>query len=92
MKLVMRIVAAALIASPVAAMAQQGLTRDQVKQDLQQLEQAGYRPAAREAFYPNDIEAAEARVHQGTAYGASPEGTSASGGTMSNTPSQQMPQ
>ena len=92
MKLVMRIVAAALIASPLAALAQEGLTRDQVKQDLQQVEQAGYQPSARDAFYPNDIQAAEARVHSGTAYGASPDGTSASGHTTWNTPSGQTSQ
>ncbi|VXB22795.1 conserved exported hypothetical protein [Burkholderia sp. 8Y] len=96
MKLVTRIVAAALIASPLAsplaALAQEGLTRDQVKQDLQQVEQAGYQPSARDAFYPNDIQAAEARVHSGTAYGASPDGTSASGHTTSNMPSGQTPQ
>jgi peptidoglycan hydrolase-like protein with peptidoglycan-binding domain len=95
MKLATRLAIIALTAAPLAAMAQseQGLTRTQVKQDLQRLEQAGYNPSERDAFYPNDIQAAEAKVDSQNAYGgASSNGTSASGHTMSTTPLGQTPQ
>ncbi|WP_244817089.1 DUF4148 domain-containing protein [Caballeronia sp. Lep1P3] len=92
MKLVMRIAVAALIASPLAAFAQQGLTRDQVKQDLKQVEAAGYNPSERDAFYPNNIQAAEDKVQSGRAYGSSSDGASASGHSMSTTPPGQTPQ
>jgi hypothetical protein len=92
MKLALRIAVAALIASPLAAFAQQGLTRAQVKQDLQQVEQAGYNPSERDAFYPNNIQAAEEKLHAGAAYGATPEGTSSSGHSLPTTPPGQTPQ
>lgn len=83
MKLVTRLALAALAAlavSPLTALAQnEGLTRDQVKQDLKQVEQAGYNPSERDAYYPNNIQAAEQKVHSNAAYGASSDGTSASG-------------
>ena len=94
MKFVTRIAVFALAAAPLAALAQQteGLTRAQVKQDLQRVEQAGYNPSERDSFYPNDIQAAEARVSSQSAYGGSTDGTSASGHTMSTTPLGQTPQ
>ncbi|SAK92473.1 membrane protein [Caballeronia fortuita] len=93
MKLVTRIAAIALAAAPLAALAQsEGLTRAQVKQDLQRVEQAGYNPSERDAFYPNDIQAAEAKVSAQSAYGASTDGSSSSGRTMSTTPLGQTPQ
>ncbi|SAK57642.1 purine nucleoside phosphorylase [Caballeronia hypogeia] len=94
MKLALGIAAIALAAAPLAALAQSdGLTRTQVKQDLQRVEQAGYNPSERDTFYPNDIQAAEAKVSAQSAYGgAAPEGTSASGRTMSTTPLGQTPQ
>jgi len=92
MKLVTRIAVVALVASPLVASAQEGLTRAQVKAQLQQLEQAGYNPSERDAFYPNNIQAAEEKIRSGNAYGASPDGTSASGGSMSTTPPGQTPQ
>ncbi|KIG03618.1 DUF4148 domain-containing protein [Caballeronia concitans] len=92
MKLVTRIAIAAFIASPLAAVAQEGLTRAQVKEELKQVEQAGYNPSERDAFYPNNIQAAEEKIQSGSAYGASPDGTSASGRTMSTTPPGQTPQ
>jgi hypothetical protein len=80
MKLVTRIAAVALAAAPLAALAQsEGLTRAQVRQDLQRVEQAGYNPSERDAFYPDNIQAAEAKVQPSTAYGASSDGSSASG-------------
>jgi hypothetical protein len=93
MKLATRIAIIALTAAPLAAMAQsEGLTRAQVKQDLQRVEQAGYNPSERDAFYPNDIQAAEAKVNAQNAYGASTDGSSMSGHTMSTTPLGQTPQ
>jgi hypothetical protein len=94
MKLAARIAVFALSAAPLVAFAQsEGLTRAQVKADLQRVEQAGYNPSERDTFYPNDIQAAEAKVSAQNAYGgASTEGTSASGHTMSTTPLGQAPQ
>lgn len=94
MKLVTRIAVVALAAAPLAALAQSsdGLTRAQVKADLQRVEQAGYNPSERDTFYPNDIQAAEARVSTQSAYGGSTDGSAASGHTMSTTPLGQTPQ
>jgi hypothetical protein len=94
MKLVTRIAIVALAAAPLAAFAQQseGLTRAQVKADLQRVEQAGYNPSERDTFYPNDIQAAEAKVSAQNAYGGSQDGTAAAGHTMSTTPLGQTPQ
>jgi len=59
-------VIAALIATPFAALAQSGqpLTRAQVREELIQLENAGYNPQSRgnNLHYPDEIQAAEARV------------------------------
>lgn len=58
-------VAVGLLAIPALSFAQSGtgLTRAQVYNELVQLEQAGYRPSAGEAaHYPQDLQAAEARV------------------------------
>jgi hypothetical protein len=99
---------AAIIAAPAAAFAQattdnqQPLTRAEVKNQLIQLEQAGYNPStANDPSYPNDIQAAERRVQQENApvaqqgnadtsgYGPSTEGSSASGTTMQPVPRNQ---
>jgi hypothetical protein len=86
--LIQAVALAALIAAPVASFAQseQPITRAEVKAEVQQLEQAGYNPAAaRDPQYPADIQAAEARVSamkgQGdtSGYGSSTGGTSQSG-------------
>jgi hypothetical protein len=56
---------AAALAVPVAVFAQsnQPITRAQVRAELVQLEQAGYNPSRGEdAHYPDDIQAAEAKV------------------------------
>lgn len=98
------------LASPVLAFAQQNpdepVTRAQVRNDLAQLEQAGYNPALSDnAHYPDDIQAAEARVSAqndaqltNNAMGGVPAGSSASGGpsggtyeTMSTTSYQSYP-
>lgn len=74
---------AAVIAVPALsfAQAQQPLTRAQVRAELVQLENAGYDPRDW-ANYPQDIQAAEARVRQqqgATAYGPATNGTAQSG-------------
>ncbi|RQR40235.1 DUF4148 domain-containing protein [Burkholderia sp. Bp9143] len=65
MKSLIRLVAAtAALSVSLGAFAQTSgqVTRAQVRAELAQLEQAGYRPSAEEP-YPADLEAAEARVH-----------------------------
>ncbi|MGU7839553.1 DUF4148 domain-containing protein [Burkholderia sp. AW33-5] len=56
-------IAASVLAAPIASFAQseQGLTRDQVRAELVQLEQNGYKPLASDAQYPQNIQAAEQR-------------------------------
>jgi hypothetical protein len=74
------------LAAPVMSFAQttdEPVTRAQVRADLVQLENAGWRPNSQDAYYPSDIQAAEARVHSGdtaaTGYGGATEnGTSMS--------------
>ena len=57
-------IAASVLAAPIASFAQseQGLTRAEVKAELVQLEQNGYKPQASDSQYPSDIQAAEKRV------------------------------
>ncbi|WP_063551974.1 DUF4148 domain-containing protein [Burkholderia territorii] len=57
-------IAASVLAAPIASFAQseQGLTRDQVRAELTQLEQNGYKPLASDAQYPQNIQAAEQRM------------------------------
>ncbi|AOJ66241.1 hypothetical protein WJ32_28035 [Burkholderia ubonensis] len=57
-------IAASVLATPIASFAQseRGLTRDQVKAELVQLEQNGYKPQATDSQYPADIQAAEQRI------------------------------
>ncbi|HEX3636568.1 MAG TPA: DUF4148 domain-containing protein [Paraburkholderia sp.] len=72
--LIQAIVIAAVLAAPVASFAQsnQPVTRAQVRAELIQLEQAGYRPGLSDPYYPTDLHAAQARVaaQNGTAQGA----------------------
>lgn len=81
--LVQAAVIAAVAAVPALSFAQQQspVTRAQVRSELQQLEQAGYDPSAGEDVnYPQDIQAAEARIHQNdTGYGPATSGTMQSG-------------
>jgi len=70
-------------------------SRDSVKSELVRLEQAGYNPAHKSDTYPNDIQAAEAKLHAQDAmaangtprdtsgYGYAPAGTS-QGGTVAH--------
>ncbi|MBU7442261.1 DUF4148 domain-containing protein [Paraburkholderia fungorum] len=66
MKSLQAVVLAALLATSFASFAQQSntpVTRAEVRAQLVQLERAGYNPAKRDnATYPEDIQAAEARV------------------------------
>jgi hypothetical protein len=56
MKLVTHIAFVALIATPLAALAQSnGLTRQQVREDLVKAERAGYRPVEHDAQYPGSF-------------------------------------
>jgi hypothetical protein len=76
---------AALITAPLAAFAQseQPLTREQVRADLVQVEKAGYNPNDW-MHYPENIQAAEARVAaekqtNASSYGAGSNGSSQAG-------------
>lgn len=70
------VVIAAALAAPAFAFAQSNapVTRAQVRAELVQLEKAGYNPGSSEVYYPQDVQAAEARVHaqngDATGYGA----------------------
>ena len=57
-------IAASVLAAPIASFAQsdQGLTRAQVRADLVQLEQNGYKPLASDAQYPQNVQVAEQRI------------------------------
>ncbi len=85
MKLSTLIVAAALAIPAVSSFAQssQPLTRAEVKAQLVQLEQAGYRPGDGDrATYPVQIQAAEAKVAAQSnqqSYGGVADGSAASG-------------
>lgn len=86
--LISAVVIATVLAAPVAAFAQsdtnQPMTRAEVRTQLVQLEQAGYKPSGDRVTYPAGIQAAQARVAEqnGTAqpdnsgYGAPAVGTS----------------
>ncbi|CAG9240099.1 conserved exported hypothetical protein [Paraburkholderia tropica] len=81
--------AATVLAAPALSFAQQStnqpLTRAQVRAELVQLEKAGYRPGLSSPYYPEDLQAAQARVAQqnataeATAYGASTNGSTQAG-------------
>lgn len=79
------------LAVPAIASAQTNapVTRAQVRAELIQLEKAGYTPGGDQATYPQDLQAAEQRVanqqrNAASSYGASSNGTDASGGARTN--------
>ncbi|TDN61319.1 DUF4148 domain-containing protein [Paraburkholderia sp. BL10I2N1] len=96
--LIQAVVVATVLATPVVSFAQsdQPVTREQVRQELIQLEHAGYNPSqSNDANYPSDIQAAEKRVQDQnvataqqqpvadtSGYGPATSGSSASGGTQ----------
>jgi hypothetical protein len=96
MKSLIKTVAVALaLAAPVASFAQsnQPATRAQVRAELVQLEQAGYRPNSDSVSYPNDLQAAEARVHaQGDVAqaGVAGYGPEVSGASQSGRPAEKV--
>ncbi|WP_028218873.1 DUF4148 domain-containing protein [Paraburkholderia oxyphila] len=81
--LIQAVVIAATLAAPVAVFAQsnQPLTRAQVREELIQIEKAGYNPASANPYeYPANIQAAEARVAaQNSAVGGVTSGSSQEG-------------
>ena len=81
--LIKAVAAALVIAAPVAAFAQsnQPVTRAEVRADLVRVEQAGYDPHDW-IHYPQNIQAAEARVSAqegNAAYGSGSQGASQAG-------------
>ena len=78
------LVIATALAAPTFAFAQDNgpVTRAQVRAELVQLEKAGYNPSTDRVDYPQNIQAAQARVNAengSSAYGPSTAGTSQSG-------------
>ncbi|AIO36527.1 DUF4148 domain-containing protein [Burkholderia pseudomultivorans] len=71
--LVYAVVAATALSASFGAFAQSNVTRAQVRNELVQLEQAGYKPSQSSPYYPADIQAAQARVAgDNSGYGAQP--------------------
>jgi hypothetical protein len=65
MKLSTLAICVATLAMPLAAFAQQsqgGLTRAEVRAQLVELEQTGWRPSEEGPNYPDEVQAAEAKV------------------------------
>jgi len=91
MNLIKSLIVSAVVAVPVVSFAQstQPVTRAQVRAELVQLEKAGYNPVGDYTNYPQNIQAAEARVNAqnqqaASAYGPSTNGSSASGSSASS--------
>jgi hypothetical protein len=93
--IILAVTATSALAVSLAAFAQSAtqapVTRAQVSAELQQLEQAGYDPSKGEDVkYPQDVQAAEARVAAqkgSTGYGGVKSGSSASGSPTTVSPS-----
>ena len=82
--LIKAVAIAVILAAPVASFAQtnQPLTRAQVRDQLIQLEKAGYNPSVNDdEDYPANIQAAEARVaaQNGSGYGSNASGSTQTG-------------
>ncbi|MFP3506051.1 DUF4148 domain-containing protein [Burkholderia sp. SIMBA_062] len=67
--LVFAVAAAVALSASFGAFAQSTVTRAQVRNELVQLEKAGYKPSQSSPHYPNDILSAEARVRAADASG-----------------------
>jgi len=100
--LIQAVVVAAALVAPVASFAQSNapVTRAQVRAELVQLEKAGYNPAtANDVDYPDNIQAAEARVAaqngaaqaDKTGYGSGVSGSSQTGHRAETTASSYSP-
>ncbi|OXH90051.1 purine-nucleoside phosphorylase, partial [Burkholderia multivorans] len=73
--LVYAVAAATALSASFGAFAQSTVTRAQVRNELVQLEQAGYKPSQASPHYPADILAAQARVNaqaDNSGYGVQP--------------------
>ncbi|CAH2812601.1 MAG: hypothetical protein CBARDMAM_7160 [uncultured Caballeronia sp.] len=86
MKLVQSLIIAAVVAIPAVSFAQsnESLTSADVRAQLIQLKMADYNPAGDQTQYPQNIQAAQARVDaangvSATSYGSSTSGTAAAG-------------
>jgi hypothetical protein len=80
---------ASALAAPAVSFAQETtapLTRAEVRADLVQVEQAGYRPSTKDLYYPADIQAAEARIHAQDVSSTAVGGVSMNGSSQSGTP------
>jgi hypothetical protein len=91
MKLVQSLIIAAVVAIPAVSFAQsnESLTRADVRAQLIQLEKAGYNPASDQTQYPQNIQAAQARIDaangvSAASYGSSTSGTAAAGSRATN--------
>ncbi|SEK12152.1 DUF4148 domain-containing protein [Paraburkholderia diazotrophica] len=80
------LIIAAVVALPAVSFAQsnQPVTRAEVRAQLVELQQAGYNPASDQTQYPQNIQAALARIDaqrnvRANAYGAPADSASASG-------------
>jgi hypothetical protein len=89
MKALRLIAVAAVLATPLASVAQSNapMTRDSVRAELAELLKAGYNPAGDQTRYPSNIQAAEARLHPqdpmaATSYGPASAGMSEAGAPM----------
>jgi hypothetical protein len=98
--LIPAVVIVSALAAPAFAFAQSTnnapVTRAEVKAQLVQLEKAGYNPAGNQIDYPNNIQAAQAKVNAengvaATSYGPSTSGTSAAGVRSAVLPAQNAP-
>ncbi|MGF6598603.1 hypothetical protein P3T23_003320 [Paraburkholderia sp. GAS448] len=79
--LIKAVLIASALSSPTFVFAQAAnapVTRAEVRADLVRVEQAGYRPAAKDRYYPADIQAAEAKI---AAQRQTPEAASVGGVT-----------
>jgi hypothetical protein len=85
MKLISSLIVAAAVALPALSFAQsnQPLTRAEVRAQLVELQKAGYDPASDQTQYPQNIQAAEAKVS--AARGLSAYGGVADGGAVTGT-------
>lgn len=78
------VAAAAVVPTLSFAQTDHAITRAEVRAELVQLQQAGYRPASDNTQYPANLQAALTRIADGqqsaaTAYGGATSGTSAAG-------------
>ncbi len=87
-------VAASAFSVPLASYAQSPdngpVTRAQVRQDLIDVERAGYVPTAKDPSYPRDIQAAEQRLHAQQGYGGMADGSSQSSAPIQMEPAHPM--